>query len=839
MDTIQSEKISRMRIWDFAVVILTGLLFLGPTLAAENLFSPDKNQNYELQSPFIQGFQDITDNHIKTMRETTLGVQPDLSPGLEDFTVEVANFLADGKTVYGVRIRVSGDEIVVTRGELESPRGGITFTLNRKTKVLTIGTSEDEAFVSYSRIADFQGYRGQLSAMSQIVRGAFFDQFLLDNPEDLARVGTVLQIIEAEIFLIKGGILGVSRDFEVETSTLIADGETEYVNSIRVSGDEVIVASGFLSPGSTDASITYTLDTKKQAMTISDNGEEVSHLSASEDPEAYLAALHQMIGIAERVVFELDRQDPEIYLDGLRKYIDKGRTIATIEVMKTSAGTPELTIDYIPEEVTREPFTLSGKTEPGVTLTLTVVMPNPEYKEYKEGSNQPKTITKVLDLLISESGSFNLFFFNGLAHGENTLILTATTADGLETTQTIKVNFDRSLIIQERVPELISQLESEDPTIVDSAIEELVTLASLDIAGLGHVVVDALVETFVNAGIERRNLDRNDPNYQEILSRTDRVAAVSARALAEVADPSLVGVFIDYLDENDYGYGRAPFNQEVKEILVQIGEEAIPELVENAHHEDWTVRLVVADALGEIGVSSSEVFQRQAIEALVSQLGDNWPGFSSSVGGQAAISLAKIGEASVPSTIEVLQTSNSPDVRRHAVLALMEISYSTIEVAQESKRALETALESEQSGTLRGLLFVAIDKVSARLKVLSAIEGKEDSEAIPILVDFLKDPSNTISAVANGYDVGSVAVELLIEKADPSAIPLLNEVLTESDSWISRKFAASAIGGLKLAEGLTVLEQAETTEQNRDVQWTINQAIQQIRKSLTETENLT
>ncbi|MBM3242164.1 HEAT repeat domain-containing protein [Candidatus Poribacteria bacterium] len=149
--------------------------------------------------------------------------------------------------------------------------------------------------------------------------------------------------------------------------------------------------------------------------------------------------------------------------------------------------------------------------------------------------------------------------------------------------------------------------------------------------------------------------------------------------------------------------------------LADIGEPAVPLLIEALSDENWQVRLNAAVALGQIGDSA-------AVPALIAALNDEaWE-----VRANATVALGKMGQTVVPALIAALKDQDAP-VRRNAARALGDIGDPT---------AVPALIEilNDEDGEVRGSAAVAL--------------GEMGPVAVPALAAALKDENEAVGAMA-------------------------------------------------------------------------------------------
>ncbi len=209
---------------------------------------------------------------------------------------------------------------------------------------------------------------------------------------------------------------------------------------------------------------------------------------------------------------------------------------------------------------------------------------------------------------------------------------------------------------------------------------------------------------------------------------------------------------------------------EVINALGKIGPNALPALKEMLKDDDWPVRIVVEEALGNIGST-------EAIPALKEALkNDGWW-----VHKGAAEALVEIGSEAIPALKEALKDRDR-SIGMRAARALGEIG------STEAIPALKEALKDDkddESWRVRETAAGALGKIGS-------------TEAIPAIGKALKDENKWVR---------KAAVEALGNIGSTEAIPALIEALKDDDWWV-RKTAAEALGKIGSNEAIPMLKEA-------------------------------
>jgi len=243
--------------------------------------------------------------------------------------------------------------------------------------------------------------------------------------------------------------------------------------------------------------------------------------------------------------------------------------------------------------------------------------------------------------------------------------------------------------------------------------------------------------------------------------------------------------------------------QVVPETLGEIGVPAVPTLMEALKNWDGDVRRAAAEALGKIG-------DLQAVPALIEALKDDkeW------VRWKVAEALGKIGDPqAIPALMEVLKDEDWR-VRQAAADALGKIG---------DRQAVPALLETlkdwygDVSRAAEALGEIGVPAVPALMEALKnwdwqvrwaaawALGKIGDLQAVPALMEALKDEDK---------DVRQTAAEALGKIGVP-AVPALMEALKDED-WRVRQAAARALGEIGDPQALPALIQALKDEYVRE-----------------------
>lgn len=262
--------------------------------------------------------------------------------------------------------------------------------------------------------------------------------------------------------------------------------------------------------------------------------------------------------------------------------------------------------------------------------------------------------------------------------------------------------------------------------------------------------------------------------------------------------------------------------KEAAEALGDIGEAAVPGLLQALGHTDWKTRKFAAYGLGE-----AEPFNDigKVIAALVERLADAHP----EVRDRSAWALGEIEDPSAVQPLSRALRDADGRVRATAAWALGEIedpaAVSSLVVALKDSdtRVREKAAwalgEIEDGRAVAGLSSSLVDADAAvRRQAAWALGEIEDPAAVGALAKALGD----IDA-----EVRRQAAWALGEIEDASAVGALTRALKDSD-WQVRKTAAWALGEIEDPSALDDLR-AAAFDSNGEVRRAISQAIRELR----------
>lgn len=263
--------------------------------------------------------------------------------------------------------------------------------------------------------------------------------------------------------------------------------------------------------------------------------------------------------------------------------------------------------------------------------------------------------------------------------------------------------------------------------------------------------------------------------------------------------------------------------KEAADTLGEIGDAAVPGLLQALNHSDWRVRKFAAYGLGE---AEPEIDRAKVVAALGDRLADP----HADVRERSAWALGEIEDAAaVPALTRALHQDADRRIRVRAAWALGEI---------------------EHTSAVSGLVAVLNDSdVELRKKAAWALGEIESESAVDGLVKALKDPDagmrreaawalgeieaasavNGLVAALTDTDVAvrRQAAWALGEIESAGAVSALIDALKDND-WQVRKMAAWALGEIEDASALDAL-QAARYDANVEVRRAVMDAIRELR----------
>jgi HEAT repeat protein len=231
--------------------------------------------------------------------------------------------------------------------------------------------------------------------------------------------------------------------------------------------------------------------------------------------------------------------------------------------------------------------------------------------------------------------------------------------------------------------------------------------------------------------------------------------------------------------------------KEAADALGEIGDAAVPSLLQALRHANWKTRKYAAHALGETD-RITEV--GTAVSALVATLGDD----HAEVRDRTAWALGELEEpAAVPALVRALGDGDAA-VRAKAAWALGEI---------------------EDPSAVSGLTAALKDgDLDLRRMAVWALGEIEDASAVPVLLVALKD---------DDAEVRSKTAWALGEIEDAAAVPGLVQALNDPQ-WQVRKMAAWALGEIDDVSAIAPL-QAARYDTNVAVRQAVMHALRELR----------
>ncbi len=228
--------------------------------------------------------------------------------------------------------------------------------------------------------------------------------------------------------------------------------------------------------------------------------------------------------------------------------------------------------------------------------------------------------------------------------------------------------------------------------------------------------------------------------------------------------------------EFDVQYLGPRVNDAVRTALVKIGQPAVPALISALDHQDKTVRIMAAEALGELGLAAKNAFP-----ALARLLKDphQWVRY------EAMLALGQIGK--------------EPEI----VVPVLEEQYLNSSDELHQQTALEALFPADPNGTLAiPILLKAMNNenggvVSAAVVTLGGYREKAHS-AVPHLIKSLSNDKLRWDAYGDvGYQVPvrQDVIRALAEigPAAKPAVPELARMMKQDENEETRIWAAAAI----------------------------------------------
>ncbi|PIQ84201.1 MAG: hypothetical protein COV75_03470 [Candidatus Omnitrophica bacterium CG11_big_fil_rev_8_21_14_0_20_63_9] len=272
------------------------------------------------------------------------------------------------------------------------------------------------------------------------------------------------------------------------------------------------------------------------------------------------------------------------------------------------------------------------------------------------------------------------------------------------------------------------------------------------------------------------------------VNRDTRMTA--AKALGKIRDPIAVRALNRALRDKEWGV-RAEAAQALGEIGTN-DELAVLELIEALKDEVQPVRASAAAALGKIG-------DERAVPALIDLMRRRWPYRLT----EAEDALVKIGKASVPELIKLLQNNGFGEERWQVARALGRIGDSrAMPALTETLKDDSDHVRSAAVGALIAIgepvvpVMITIvndngNREEARISALRVLMKIGNRESVPVLVLALLDQGNT-------GNIGGEIADALGDIGDKRAVLALVHVLRDNGSkGYTRIAAAGALYKLK------------------------------------------
>ena len=326
-----------------------------------------------------------------------------------------------------------------------------------------------------------------------------------------------------------------------------------------------------------------------------------------------------------------------------------------------------------------------------------------------------------------------------------------------------------------------------------------------DIAAGSENEVERLIEALgsanrdTRAGAARRLADLGDrrsvqPLVKLLRDEDWRVRDAAAIALGKMKAASAVVGLLETIRQGRPGpFGGGANTQVIGDAIREIGGAAVPVLIDALSDDDWRVRLLVVDLLGDVAEPDSG-------SALAGALRDpEWR-----VRWRAADALGKMGDQSaVPDLLEML-SDHSKDVRVSSCWALGKIG------GEEAVPGLVRLLHDREWrvrwAAAEALWEIGEEAVPPLLETLrdedeyvrrAAVRALSEigENAVPALIDTLADTNWDVrwAAAAALQEIGEKAVEALV-------------IALELDNWQAAWAAAETLKRIGTPEALRAVE---------------------------------
>jgi HEAT repeat protein len=254
-----------------------------------------------------------------------------------------------------------------------------------------------------------------------------------------------------------------------------------------------------------------------------------------------------------------------------------------------------------------------------------------------------------------------------------------------------------------------------------------------------------------------------------------------------------------------------------KKALIEMGQEAVPYLVEKLDAQDAREILTLIEVLDKIGEPAvfpliealksdnkdrvktasrilGDIKDKRAVKPL-SDLLDN-PDYT--VRANACASLGKIGDTTVLNEVMFLLNDSVEVVRKSAAVSLGDLN---------------------NPGAIDALIRALQDRhFSVRMTAANSLV-KLGKPAVGPLLQVLQDKND---------DARYLSIESLGKIKDPRAIPLLIDKL-ESQDWTERGFAVEALSGIGDQKGIDAIRSLETTESHLFVKRKIGESLTRLK----------
>lgn len=294
---------------------------------------------------------------------------------------------------------------------------------------------------------------------------------------------------------------------------------------------------------------------------------------------------------------------------------------------------------------------------------------------------------------------------------------------------------------------LVGALRDSDRAVRDAAVKSLMEIGEPAVPALGLCLDDPnLTVQESAAAILARIADARvlAPLIKALRSQDWIVRMHAAKAIGRIRDGRAVPALVPLLHDT-----VKAVREEAALALVQIGEPAVPSLLEALKHEAWLVRLHAIEALGRMKA-------KMAVEPLLFVLFNDR---DAAVRTDAARALGEIGDARAVEFL--IRAMNDLDVRPAAVEALGKIGDAKALPALID--VVTGASKPAESRPLHGCGDRYDEEMFALEAAVKALGQIRDEAAMPVLIAALQNTFVREEAASALAKFGSAAVPALLE----------------------------------------------------------------------------